>query len=80
VHYSHPPTYYHTSLSIYKGDVVVLHKGIAILLPGRPIMIITDYDVSNSEFLLERHSNNRQAYPLLNAISDYSYIELYEVP
>jgi len=66
---------------IYKGDVVVFHKGIAgfITWPTH-IMIISGYDSANGDFLLAGHSNNRQAYPLLNAISDYSYIEFFEIP
>lgn len=66
---------------IYKGDVVVFHKGTAgfITWPTH-VMIISEYDSTNSDFLLAGHSNNRQAYPLLSAITDYSYIEFFEIP
>ncbi|WP_243653077.1 amidase domain-containing protein [Tumebacillus sp. BK434] len=67
--------------SIFKGDVVVFHRGVAdfIVLPSH-VMIISGYDATNQDFLLAGHSNNRQALPLLSAISGYSYIEFFEIP
>lgn len=61
---------------IYRGHVVILHKGISdfITVPTH-CMIISKYDYSNQDFLLAGHSNNRQAYPLLQAISSYAEIE-----
>ncbi|MDT3427293.1 hypothetical protein J2Z22_002844 [Paenibacillus forsythiae] len=74
----------HTSiynLSIYKGDVLVFHNGTAgfVTWPTH-VMIISGYDSTNKDFLLAGHSNNRQAYPLLTAISNYAYIEFFEIP
>ncbi|WOA60642.1 amidase domain-containing protein [Bacillus mycoides] len=67
--------------SIYKGDVVVFHKGVAgwVTVPTH-LMIISEFDTTNKDFKLAGHSNERQAYPLLSAISDYSYIEILEIP
>ncbi len=65
---------------IYKGDVLVFHKGIAnfVTVPTH-LMIISAYDSSNKDFLLAGHTNNRQAYPLLSAISSYSQIEILKI-
>ncbi|WP_309298661.1 amidase domain-containing protein [Vallitalea longa] len=62
--------------SIYKGDVVILHDGVAgwISMP-KHAMIISGYDDENEDFLLAGHSNNRQAYELLNAIDNYIVVE-----
>ncbi|GKX31552.1 hypothetical protein SH1V18_40320 [Vallitalea longa] len=38
-------------------------------------MIISGYDDENEDFLLAGHSNNRQAYELLNAIDNYIVVE-----
>lgn len=67
--------------TIHKGHVVVLHKGIAsfITLPTH-IMIISAYDSKNYDFKLAGHSNERQAYPLLSAIQNYVYMEIFEIP
>jgi hypothetical protein len=47
-------------------------------------MIISAYDTSNKDFKLAGHSNERQALPLLDAISpaygDYDYFEILEIP
>ncbi len=66
--------------NIYKGDVVVFHKGIAnfLTIPTH-LMIISRYDSSNKDFLLAGHTNNRQAYPLLDAIDSYSQIEFLKI-
>lgn len=68
-------------VSIYRGDVVVLHKGVAgwITYPTH-VMIISDYDLNNKDFKLAGHSKERQAYPLLQAITGYSYVEFFEIP
>lgn len=67
--------------SIYKGDVVVFHKGVAgwVTIPTH-LMIISAYDTVDKDFKLAGHSNERQALPLLTAIYDYSYIEILEIP
>lgn len=61
---------------IYRGDVVIFHKGLAdfVLIPTH-IMIISKYDAANKDFLLAGHSNIRQDYPLLTAISGYAEIQ-----
>lgn len=67
--------------SIYKGDVVVFSKGVAgfITVPTHA-MIISAYDNTNKDFKLAGHSTERQAYALLDAISNYSCIDIYEIP
>ncbi|WP_156424371.1 amidase domain-containing protein [Bacillus sp. FJAT-27445] len=62
---------------IYRGGVVILHKGASgfITVPTH-VMIISDYDNNNSDFKLAGHSNERQALPLLTAISDYAHLEI----
>ncbi|MFT9488443.1 amidase domain-containing protein [Tepidibacillus infernus] len=67
--------------SIYKGDVVIFSKGVAnfITVPTHA-MIISAYDTVNSDFKLAGHSNERRDYPLLSAISDYSHIDIIEIP
>jgi energy-coupling factor transporter ATP-binding protein EcfA2 len=62
--------------AIYRGDAVILHKGIAgwITIPTHA-MIISRYDTANKDFKLAGHSNERQAYPLLSAIANYSEVE-----
>ncbi|WP_028594103.1 amidase domain-containing protein [Paenibacillus assamensis] len=74
----------HTSVygrTIYKGDVVVLSKGIAgFITTPTHLMIISGYDTNTKDFLLAGHSNERQAHPLLTAMSDYVHINFYEIP
>ncbi|WP_369899725.1 amidase domain-containing protein [Bacillus manliponensis] len=68
--------------SINKGDVVVLHKGVAnwMTTPSH-LMIISRYDPNKKDFLLAGHSNERQALPVLEAIASgpYDYIEFLEL-
>ncbi|WP_078379144.1 amidase domain-containing protein [Sutcliffiella halmapala] len=67
--------------NIYKGDVVVLYKGVAgLAVVPTHLMIVSAYDTTNKDFLLAGHSNERQAYPLLSARSGYSQIEILEIP
>ncbi|WP_158587593.1 amidase domain-containing protein [Neobacillus notoginsengisoli] len=69
------------SRNILKGDVVILHKGVAgFVTTPTHLMIISAYDSYNKDFLLAGHSRERQAYQLLNAISAYSYVEILEIP
>lgn len=67
--------------NIFKGDVVILHKGVAgfATVPTH-LIIISRYDSTKKDFLLAGHSNERQAYPLLTARSGYSQIEILEIP
>lgn len=63
-----------------KGDVIIFHKGVAgVATIPTHAMIISDYDVNNYDFKLAGHSNERQAYPLLTAISNYSYIDILRI-
>lgn len=66
--------------NIVKGDVVLFSKGIAdwITVPTHA-MIISGYDTVNKDFLLAGHSNPRQAYPLLSAISAYQSIRILHI-
>lgn len=66
------------SHSIRKGDVIQLEEGIAnwITYPTHA-MIISQYDVANSDFKLAAHSHERQAYPLLQAINDYVGVKFF---
>ncbi|MDP5277174.1 amidase domain-containing protein [Chengkuizengella axinellae] len=73
------------SSSIYKGDVVVFHQGVAgwITTPTH-LMIISGYDTANRDFELAGHSNERRDLPLLDAIDvsggNYDYFEIFELP
>lgn len=64
---------------IYRGDVVIFWQGVAgfASIPTHA-MIISAYDSVNRDFLLAGHSRERQAYPLLSAISSYAEIEFIE--
>lgn len=87
--YAYSRTYYeqnHKTIynsSIVKGDVVVLHKGTAgwITTPTH-LMIISDYDTYNKDFRMAGHSNERQALPVLTALSSgpYDYVEFLKIP
>lgn len=61
---------------IYRGDIVILHKGIAnwVTIPTHA-MIISKYDTTNKDFKLAGHSQVRQEHPLLLAIADYAEVE-----
>jgi len=77
----------HTSIynsSIALGDVVLFHQGIFdwITWPSHA-MIISQYDTVNHDFKLAGHSNERQAYPLIDALnnnSSYVGVEIFEIP
>ncbi|MEC0137611.1 amidase domain-containing protein [Paenibacillus macerans] len=63
---------------IYKGDVVVFSKGVSgVLTMPTHIMIVSAYDTNNEDFKLAGHSNERQAYPLLDAIEAYAQVEFF---
>lgn len=64
--------------SIYRGDLVIFSKGLSgWITVATHVMIITEYDSTNKDFKLAGHSNERQAYPLLDAIKAYSNIDFY---
>lgn len=62
--------------NIYKGDIVLLRKFVGFVSIPTHAMIISSYDHNTKDFKLAGHSNNRQAHPLLTAISDYSSINI----
>lgn len=67
--------------NITKGDVIILHKGVAgVVTVPTHLMIISSYDTGNFDFKLAGHSNERQAYPMLNAIGNYVHVEILEIP
>jgi hypothetical protein len=72
-------TNYHESIynsNILLGDVVIFHKGVFgwVTIPTHA-MIISRYDSTNKDFKLAGHSNERQAYPLLDALeNNTSYV------
>lgn len=63
--------------TIYIGDAVVFRKAVvgSIITMPTHIMIISQYDSVNKDFLLAGHSQQRQKYPALSAISGYVNIE-----
>ncbi|MGY0372743.1 amidase domain-containing protein [Clostridium sp. JNZ J1-5] len=63
--------------TIYRGDAVVFRKAVvgSIITMPTHIMIISQYDSVNKDFLLAGHSTIRQKYPALSAISGYVNIE-----
>jgi hypothetical protein len=90
VYHDYSRTYYQNNhetiynAPIYKGDVVIFHKGVAnFITTPTHLMIISDYDSTNKDYKVAGHSNERQALPLLDAISvsygNYDYFEILEI-
>ena len=65
-------------LPIIKGDVIILYKnnswGVAV---ASHVMIVSAFDFVKKDFLLAAHTTDRQAHPLLTAISTYDSVQIY---